>query len=557
MILGRFGIYVSKKEFLEIFKKSNFSITHKGFQGAITKRQTYAIDRKNNKVIIAHMKGLEILNKKGLPYPKCIIKDTEEITIEEPYLLRPLPHQEKIFNYVNNMVYNEQAIKAGAGSCIIQLEAGLGKTFLAMRFILEWSRKTLVIVPTQTLVNQWAKDIKSQFPNMVVGKYYGKEKSDGQVIIACIQSLLKDEMKTYDGRIAHYTTWFDQFGACILDEIHMFCAKSRSKIFRRCKALRVLGMSATCHNRIDEMDAVAHHYLGKPIIINEKLKLKILEERKSFKLKVTKAIYNGPRSHTKVLTNSNGTTSFPLMINQLADDSYRNKLIIKKIAELYQEGHSLFVFLDRVELIKELIHQMNEIRYDLLEDTTAPEIEGIIGGVDEATKLRAKENARICLLTYGCGGTGLSFVRYTAAIFAHPRRNGFLQYNNRIFRLGGPKRERHIVYIVDNKTSLKSQYSGFKKAVKTEYPDTQYTNEIYSYMDFDDEPQIIEQPIEQKNNTVSNIKESPEEELKRLQELVRLKMDKIELDKKQKAQIEEEKAADIFNNLNQMVESWD
>jgi hypothetical protein len=244
-------------------------------------------------------------------------------------------------------------------------------------------------------------------------------------------------------------------------------------------------MSATTARRLDNMDSIAYHYLGTPIILKDIIPELANDPTSHLELEVCRLAYDGPDEYTEQLL-VNGVTSHPLMINQFASDMYRNRLIIEETMALYNRGHCVFVFLDRRELITSLLA---EFKLLVNNDVIAPEIEEvnhIMGQGTAEERLRAQRDGRICLVTYMCGGTGLSFKRYTAAIFAHPRRNGFFQFNNRIFRIGGPETKREIVYIVDNKTSIKSQYSGFRSACIEERPKAVFTNRKVSWEEIEE-----------------------------------------------------------------------
>ena len=152
---------------------------------------------------------------------------------------------------------------------------------------------------------------------------------------------------------------------------------------------------------------------------------------------------------------------------------------------MVRQGHSTFVFLDRIELIDSLIPYFKDI-LGKTDRILAPEskVFSVQGKSTQDEKDDAKKQGLICLVTYGCGSKGLSFDNYTAMVIGHPRRNGFLQINNRIFRLDGPRNKPRVLkYIVDKRTGLKTQYNGFKKALRDEYPQTIYHESTVNYDD--------------------------------------------------------------------------
>lgn len=80
------------------------------------------------------------------------------------------------------------------------------------------------------------------------------------------------------------------------------------------------------------------------------------------------------------------------------------------------------------------------------------------GGSADKTRTRARDTARITLMTYGYGRRGLSFKKYAAFVAATPRKAQWRQITGRILRRGGDQRVlRCIVDIVDASTRLKNQ----------------------------------------------------------------------------------------------------
>jgi hypothetical protein len=275
-----------------------------------------------------------------------------------------------------------------------------------------------------------------------------------------------------------------------------------------------MGMSATTSDRLDNMDPIAHHFVGTPIEI---IKLQVIKDLIAkattvpFRLTAKIVEYHGPSEYTQPLVSTEGTISAPLMINQFAQDPYRTMVIMREIVRLYNEGHCVFVFVDRRELVTDFVKLMKVYLRQMITgvsdtDIIAPQIDNnlqeeplvaepddttddyeavaIRGGVDKSTRNAARDTSRVCCLTYQCGSVGLSYPRYTAAVYATPRRNGFKQILNRIFRLGSKVDvEREAVFIRDYKTSLKDQVSGFKKVAKDERNVKKFINEVVHWED--------------------------------------------------------------------------
>src|SRR5210317_831325 len=104
-----------------------------------------------------------------------------------------------------------------------------GKSFiiyLLTRFHLQENRKTLIIVPTTSLVDQMSSDFLEYNKNrpLNIHKIRGgvDKNTDADIVISTWQSIYK--LDKY---------WFDKFDVIIGDEAHLFKAKSLTKIMEK------------------------------------------------------------------------------------------------------------------------------------------------------------------------------------------------------------------------------------------------------------------------------------------------------------------------------------
>lgn len=505
---------------LKILEK-RLTVKHYGFKNKITQLKSYQSDNKTKRHYLAHKKGLTLLYKNNIKYSiTSKILPGESVDVPDGKL-KLYDYQEDILAYLFKKVYVPQLLEIGMGSCIMSLKAGLGKSYIAMGLFARVKQKTLFISPYETLILQMVKDLQSVFPDVSVGYQYGKCKKDGDFVVSCPKSALSDVMmfKNKKGKkvTMNYKEWYERFGLIIIDEVHMMCSKSNMELFRRARAYYTLGMSATPNHRNDKMDKAYHNYLGKPIEMKDKIPALAKDPTDDIKLDVVRLAYNGPNEYTKACLTAEGSISVPMMVNQLCNDPNRFKLIVAEAIKLFKDGHCIFIFTDRRLYVAQLVKAINlmlpgstpAIDSKYLEDKgNTSSINNIIaefeskrtdsktldkvkstalmGGCTDETREYAKHKGRITVATLQVGGTGVSFNRYTAIIFASPRRNGFEQFNNRIFRLGTEnKRNRKIIYIVDNRTSLKGQYYGFTKAVKKQRPDTIFEKRTADWKDLE------------------------------------------------------------------------
>jgi len=94
---------------------------------------------------------------------------------------------------------------------------GGGKTFTAIAVISAVSDKTLIVVPSLTLVGQWVRALKKHLSGPRIGEYSGERKTEGDVIVATYQTAL-DKLARRKWRLL------------IFDEGHHYPAPSYSRL---------------------------------------------------------------------------------------------------------------------------------------------------------------------------------------------------------------------------------------------------------------------------------------------------------------------------------------
>ena len=366
-------------------------------------------------------------------------------------------NQNAVLKYLQSTVYTQDNIIEGTSSTILQMDPGYGKTYLAMGVIRYIKRKTFIIVPNTYLLRQWVEILTITFPNNTIGCYYGVKKIDGDIVVSIINSALK---------YPHY----EKCGLVIYDEVHMYCSNKFADIFTKAQSSCCLGITATPSDRIDKFDPVAAWALGK-IIYADKIPGWNSADV-NFDTTVTRVIYNGHKDYTKIIESASGIVSVPLMVNQLQEDPYRNKLIIAYAIKLYNLGRNVFIFSDRRDHLHTLakILQGYEIIFDApeLDDEkkthTPTGITELMGGSTDRDIEHAKNTGRVILTTYQYSGTGVSINKMNSLILATPRKSNMKQILGRIYRLTSDATiMRHVIDLVDNRVCMKSQYYTRKK----------------------------------------------------------------------------------------------
>lgn len=501
MYLTKVGLEIQfssiKKDWIKKYRK-RFTLYNKTFDGKMVSTQTYLVNNKAGTIIVPRMIG--IMTFGGLVNPetnKRLLKLNNKLSIGDDIPVRRrmvdglelMLNQSLTHDYLMSNNFTPKCIKAGLGSAIIDLEPGQGKTWIAMSLIPEWWKKTLYVVPNTKLMDQTVEAFEMYFPKLTVGYYCGTKKKNGDVIVAVINSLIS---ATTFFKIPA-SNWFDSFGLVIYDEIHKYCSKKFSLIFRKAHARVTLGMSGTCHERLDKLDPIAHQHIGTPIDVKKLPGYLDPNKTIGWKTQVQVMKYKGHPKYIKKITGVKGWVQFASMITQFCLDPFRTQLIISKAMEYYRDGRNIFVFVDRRRFVELYTQLFRSLLSD--EEVEAPELDAnfVMGGVSKSRKNDAKHKGRICCVTYDAAGTGLSFDRYDTVIYATPRKSGYKQYINRIYRLGGNSKVMRIICdIVDYSTSIKSQHYFRKKVYLAEKcPSVEDQKDPENKAEFEIVPKIV------------------------------------------------------------------
>jgi superfamily II DNA or RNA helicase len=199
--LGQKGYTITKSELtIEQQKKIRNDLTIKPFTpGAPSNNseggKTFPAYRESsNKFYLPHYYGSENF---GVP-KQYKISEGLDINLEFAGILRD--YQEPV---VNKFVTHCNV--AGYGGGLLELPCAWGKTSGSLYILSRLSKKTLVIVHKEFLMNQWIERIQQFLPKARVGKIQGPivDTHDKDIVLCMLQSLIS---KDYEQSL------FEQFG---------------------------------------------------------------------------------------------------------------------------------------------------------------------------------------------------------------------------------------------------------------------------------------------------------------------------------------------------------
>ncbi len=413
-----------------------------------------------------------------------------------PLKINLYDNQNILINYLNDKVFTVDRIAAGTATCILNLRAGMGKTFVASGIISKLGMRTLYIVPKRPLALQAVKDLRACF--------YDAEGIDENPVIGLYEKLIKkgrvvNKKKPLDkSRIVanHNITvivinsammlgpeFFAGYSCIVLDEVHMYCSEKRREIFRKCSALTVLGMSATTEDRNDGFDPIAHKELAFDGIIRAEAVPNFTYEDVLFDCTARIINYSGGPEHTKNLTHeSTGRVFTHYMHNQFIADPNRLIVAVDELIKLYDwrglnaDGkptqHSIYVFAEEVDILRQARVAFTDAlrkrqRNDIADDIELPEdgTEMFTGGMKDDKVSEIILKGRVLFSSYGYASTGISILKMSAIMFLTPRKSTMKQTIARILRRGSDTTiPRIVVDIVDTKTALRYQVGERKLA---------------------------------------------------------------------------------------------
>ena len=305
---------ISNRIYLEVTDK---------YKEVLSKELTYTIPSYNPKdppMVIKNMARIKsnlvsipIGRKDLIPNDYEVVDKRVEKPVEFPDFKFDLrPSQEDAYNEVDD-------------NCIINAWVSWGKTFTGLAIAGKLGQKTLIIVHTVPLRNQWAAEVEKVYGITagIIGS--GKFDLSSPVVIGNTQSLYR--------RIPDIRK---EFGTVILDEMHHVSSPTFSKVVDTNYARYKIGLSGTIERK-DGKHVVFRDYFGQKVI------------------KPPKENYMTPsiwihRSEIRFMDGSN--IPWANKVTQLAYNEEYVHTIALLAAAFATKGHKVLVVSDRVHFLQ-------------------------------------------------------------------------------------------------------------------------------------------------------------------------------------------------------------
>jgi len=337
----------------------------------------------------------------------------------------------------------EPAIDAflAAGSGLLELPCGFGKTVVALHLLARLGVKTLIIVHKEFLLEQWLERIREFLPAARVGRIQGTQcdVADKDVVLGMLQSL---SMKEYAPDV------FSGFGFTIIDETHHIAAEVFSNALFKIVTPHMLGLSATME-RNDGLSKVFKLFLGEIVYTATR------ERTDNVVVQCVRYEHPDPEFNDAIL-NFKGQANFTAMIGKVCAFGPRTEFILTMLANLVSSGAAQIMVLAQNRSILDYLHTALKHRgFDCA---------FYVGGM-KAAALKESEAARIILATYAMAKEGLDIKTLTTLVLATSQTD-VTQAVGRILRIkhAAPL----IVDLVDPHSMFKRQWGKRKTFYKSQ-----------------------------------------------------------------------------------------
>ena len=299
------------------------------------------------------------------------------------------------------LAYEERlASAANPKGGIVVLPCGYGKTVFALYLAARLGRRTLVLVHKAFLVEQWQARVRQFLPGASVGVVQqGRVESDADVVVGMVQSIAK---RDYDEHV------LAGFGLVVIDEAHHMAAPVFSRAMRKICARHTLALSATPERR-DGMDDLLRWSLGDIVF---------RVQRDAELVHVQTLVYEARRS--AICLGRDGRPVLARMLNALAEDPARNRLIAQHIADLARQGRKVIVMSDRVAQL----HVLDQLFADALgggEGEGEGEVtRGFYTGKTPPIERQVAEHKQVLFTTYAMSREALDIPALDTLVMATP-----------------------------------------------------------------------------------------------------------------------------------------
>ena len=309
--------------------------------------------------------------------------------------------------------------------------------YCIIRLMTTLEKRSLLIVPTTSLVEQMYKDFEDYgwIPDQhVQRKYYGYEIDESKpVVISTWQSLA-----TFDKK------YFEQFDCVVGDEAHLYKSKELQKIMSACvNAKYRIGTTGTLDDsKVHKL--VLEGLFGR--VHNVTTTRELIDKKQLADLKIQCLILKYPKEECQHVKKLN----YQEEMDYIVSHEKRNRFI-RNLTKT-RTGNTLVLF--------QYVEKHGKVLYDLIGDTLDHQTRKLFfvyGGTETKDRetvrsITENENNAIIVASYGTFSTGINIRNLHNVIFASPTKSKIriLQSLGRGLRLGNNKVKANLYDIADD-----------------------------------------------------------------------------------------------------------
>jgi len=319
---------------------------------------------------------------------------------------------------------------------------GSGKSLMIYILARWFDVKTLIVVPTTSLVSQLHGDFKDYSVNSTdwnheehIHKIYegSKKPTEKKITISTWQAIFRQKEE-----------FFADFGMVVIDEAHLTKAKSLSSILEKMKYCPIrFGTTGT----IDERGSSAHPLVITGLLgsIYKVTKTKTLIKEgflAGFKVDVIALNYSDSDKKANV------RKTYQEEIDWVVRNPYRNMFILDLVTRL--KGNTLVIY----NYVEKHGIPLHELFKEKAKNHKTHFISGSVGADDreEIRRLIEKSDNNIIIGSYGTVSTGINYKNLHNIVFVSPSKSMIrvLQSIGRVLRKTETKLEATLYDIVDD-----------------------------------------------------------------------------------------------------------
>jgi superfamily II DNA or RNA helicase len=308
---------------------------------------------------------------------------------------------------------NKFFIGERARSGLLQAKPGWGKTFAACSLVARNNSKTLILVHTKLLFEQWLKELNQQIPDITPGKIGNGLFSIQDVTVAIYKTAYNniDQLR-------------DQFSTLLVDEAHKCPADMFSSVVNNINAKVKIAITAT-PRRKDGKHVYLEDFFSPFKVVAEDSRSLAIPSATVVTTDFKFGIVDPKRDWSRAM-------------NKLCADKDYQQLIANKAISYIKQGRCPLIIGDRVQMLKDL--------QKLIPDSIC-----VIGESDNEAREDALANlgkTYKAILTTKLFDEGISCHRLDTLFFTCPSNNP-VQWEQRIGRIERLHPDKQFPLIVD------------------------------------------------------------------------------------------------------------